>query len=350
MKKNQMLIIFSIVFVGAFIYLLSPILTPFVVGILLAYLTNPLVKKLMKIGLSRTVSVSIVFLLLFIFVVLLLLLLVPIIEKQIQILMSMIPTVVEWLQNTIIPWVEENLGFNETLVNVANLKSVIADNWIKAGSAADWVVKTVLHSGFAILEWAFNLILIPVVTFYLLCDWTSFMKGLRNLLPRNIEPKVMEILSECDEVLSAFFRGQLLVMLSLSVMYSVGLTLIGLQVGILIGIISGLVSIVPYLGFIVGVISATIAAIVQFQSVTSVILVWSVFIIIHAIENMFLTPKLVGNKIGLHPVAVIFSILAGGCLFGFFGVLVALPVAAVIMVCLRYLHREYRKSELYKSE
>jgi len=245
---------------------------------------------------------------------------------------------------------KEYFGFNEALINVASLKAILAGNWAKAGSTADWLVTTALHSGLTILEWAFNLILIPVVTFYLLCDWTKFVKGIQNLLPRNIEPTAMKLLSECDEVLSAFFRGQLLVMLALSVMYSISLTLIGLQISLIIGIIAGLASIVPYLGFIVGVSIATVAALIQFHSFSSVLLVWAIFVIIHAIENMFLTPTLVGTKIGLHPVAVIFAILAGGCLFGFFGVLVALPVAAVIMVFLRHLHRKYRKSELYKSE
>jgi len=349
MQKSHYLIIASILFSVLFVYLLSPILTPFFVGILLAYLTEPLVKRLMKFKLSRRLSVGLVFLLIFIILCALILLLIPLLQAQIDKLTDLIPKTVEWLQQTIIPWLKTTFGVSETLVNVTTLKQVLSGNIEKAGGAADWMFKTVLHSSATLIEWVVNLILIPVVAFYLLCDWTKFVKGIKDLFPRNVVPTVTKLMNEFDSVLSAFFRGQLTIMLVVSVLYSIGLTAVGLQVGLLIGVFAGMIGIVPYLGFIIGITLGTIAALVQFDSFSSVALVWMVFIIVHFIENFFLFPKLMGNSIGLHPVAVIFAILAGGCLFGFLGVLLALPVAAVIMVCIRHLHASYRQSELYQS-
>ncbi len=349
MQSNQLLILAGIGIVGSLIYFLSPILTPFLVGTLLAYLTEPLVKKLIQLRLSRKMSVSIVFLALFFMLSLLILLLIPVMGKQMDTLSVIIPKVIEWLQDTILPWLKDNFGIDEGMISIPTLKAVLSDNLGKASSAADWMVKAVVHSGAALLEWIFYIILIPVVMFYLLCDWVQFVKGIRNLFPRDLEPAFTKIMNECDEVLSAFFRGQLIVMVVVGTLYATGLTIIGLQVGLVVGVIAGIVSIVPYLGFIVGITIATIAALVQFGSFSSVLLVWLVFVVVHVIENIFLLPNLMGNRIGLHPVAVIFAILAGGCLFGFLGVLLALPVASVIMVCIRHLHHQYRKSNLYKA-
>jgi predicted PurR-regulated permease PerM len=252
-----------------------------------------------------------------------------------------------WIQDTLIPLLD-NIGVDGSRISIEGLKSMLVQNWAKAGGLANWVFATMLQSGFRMMEWLLNLILVPVVTFYLLCDWDRFISGLRSLLPRRIEPTIVKLLKECDEVLGAFLRGQLLVMLALAVIYSIGLTLVGLKTGILIGAIAGLLSIVPYLGFIVGIIIASVVAFMQFGGFT-VLLVWVVFVGGNVIDNLFLTPKLVGNRIGLHPVAVIFAILAGGELFGFLGVLLALPAAASIMVWIRYLNQQYHKSELYKS-
>jgi predicted PurR-regulated permease PerM len=349
MQSNHFFILISIVVVTALIYLLSPILMPFFVGTLLAYLTEPLVKRLMRFRLSRKLSVTIVFIVMFCVLALLILLLIPLLENQIQTLTVTIPNMVDWMQNSIVPWIKQTFGINDVLINVNTLKSMLSENLSKAGGAADWMLKTVLHSSATVLEWTVNIILIPVVMFYLLCDWTKFVRGIRDLFPRDIEPTVARIMDECDDVLSAFFRGQFIVVVVVSTLYSIGLTLVGLQIGLVIGVVAGIIGIVPYLGFIVGITVGSIAALVQFNSFSAVLMVWAVFIIVHAIENIVLLPRLMGNRIGLHPVAVIFAILAGGCLFGFIGVLVALPVAAVIAVCIRHLHREYRKSDLYKA-
>lgn len=193
-----------------------------------------------------------------------------------------------------------------------------------------------------------NLILIPVVTFYLLCDWERLMRGVKGILPRSAAPTIIRLSKECDLVLGAFFRGQLLVMLFIAVFYSIGLSLIGLNIGIILGIILGIISIVPYLGVVIGVASASIAAYVQFRYFQPVFFVWILFLVGQLVDSFFVTPHLVGDRIGLHPVIVIFAILAGGSLFGFLGVLLALPIAAVIMVWLRFLMERYHESSLYQ--
>jgi predicted PurR-regulated permease PerM len=346
--ENKFFMLVVVLLLGGLLYLLDPILTPFFVGALLAYLTDPAVKKLARLGVPRLVSVVTVFFLLFAAIGLLILLFVPLVQRQIAALVLAIPNMVAWVQNTIVPWVTTHLGIDAELVNVDALKNMLVQNWSDASKVANWVIVEALHSGIRIAEWLMNLLLIPVVTFYLLCDWDLVIRGVRNLLPRQWEPVIVMLVTECDSVLSAFFRGQLLVMLALSIFYSVGLTLLGLQIGVIIGLIAGITGVVPYLGFILGMIVSSIAAVVQFSSITSVILVIAVFVLGHIIEHVYLTPKLVGNRIGLHPVAVIFAVLAGGKLFGFIGVLLALPVAAVIMVWVRYLYQQYRSSPLYQ--
>lgn len=346
MKNKTMPIILGLLFLVS-LYYLAPILTPFLVGAILAYLADPLVNRLVRFHIPRILSVVIVFLVLFSVLGLLILLLVPLIQNQMRELANVVPGAIAWLQNTMLPLLKDYFGIDE-FINIDTLKTTLADNWTKAGGVAAWLWSSVLHSGFAFVEWIAHLVLIPVVTFYLLRDWDKVVNGVRGLLPRSSEPTVVELATECDGVLSAFFRGQLLVMLSLGIIYSVGLSLVGLSVGLMIGLLAGLLSLVPYLGFIVGIVTASIVAYVQFGTFTSVLLVWLVFMIGQVIESTLLTPNLVGNRIGLHPVAVIFAVLAGGTLFGFFGVLLALPVAAVIMVLLRFVHQRYRHSRLYQ--
>ncbi len=321
------------------IYLLSPVLNPFLTGILLAYLANPLVNQLIKLKLSRTVSVVIVFTLLFIALFFALVTLVPFIEKQLNMLIESVPSMIDWIQTTAMPWLTANLHLNPANLDVESVKALVIKNWAKAGGMTAWLLQSIFQSGAKALEYLANLLLIPVVTFYFMCDWYMILHNARDLLPKRIKPTVTMLVKECDDVLSQFLRGQLMVMLSLSIIYGIGLSLLGLQMGLLIGVIAGLLCIVPYLGFIVGAVIASITAYLQFGSLTSIALVLGVFIAGQTIDHFYLTPKLVGNRIGLHPIAVIFSILAGSCLFGFVGALLALPTAAVLMVWARYWHR-----------
>ena len=208
---------------------------------------------------------------------------------------------------------------------------------------------TVSGSGLAILGWLANLFLIPVLTFYLLRDWDHLVAGIQRLLPRRSEAVWVRLARESDEVLGAFLRGQMLVMFLLGVIYTTGLWVVGLDFALLIGMVAGLVSFVPYLGLIVGIVIAGIGSVLQSQGIADLPWVILVFVVGQLLEGTVLTPRLVGERVGLHPVAVIFAVMAGGQLYGFFGILLALPVAAVAMVMLRYVLQRYRASGLYAS-
>lgn len=344
---NKYFVSFLLIVTVVLLYFLAPVLTPFLVGTLLAYLFNPVVNMLTSLRFPRWLAVVTVFLVLVLIIALIIFLLVPLIQLQLSHLANAIPLVIAWLQNTVLPFLNEHFGVSG-VVDVPTLQKHITENWARAGGVVSWLLTTILHSGFTLVSWLVHLVLIPVVTFYLLYDWNKVVSNVRSMIPRRYEPTIVALVSECDAVLSSFFRGQLMVMVSLGLYYSVGLSIIGLTTGLMIGLSVGLLCIIPYLGVIVGIISATIAAYVQFGDLKHVFMVLLLFAVGQALEGMFLTPRLVGHRIGLHPVAVIFSVLAGGKLFGFFGVLLALPVASVIMVMIRFLNRYYRSSPLYR--
>jgi predicted PurR-regulated permease PerM len=332
---------------GGAVYLLAPILTPFVAAALLAYLGDPLVDRLEARKLSRTAAVCVVFSMMTLAMVIFLLLLVPMVERQIGRFVERLPDYLAWGEGTALPWIEAQTGFTIEGFELTSLVDVLKGHWQQAGGFAAALVGGISKSGMAVVLWLTNLLLVPVVTFYLLRDWDVLVARVRELLPRAIEPTVSSLAQQSDSVLGSFLRGQLSVMLALGTIYSVGLALVGIDLALLIGMIAGLVSFIPYLGAIVGVGAGLIAALVQHGDWMHVFLVLAVFGIGQTIESFVLTPWLVGDRIGMHPVAVIFAIMAGGQLFGFLGVLMALPVAAIVMVLLRYAHERYTHSELY---
>ena len=329
------------------LYLLSPILTPFVVSALLAYLGDPLVDRLEERGLKRTPAVVVVFSVIFVLLTLMVVLLVPQVEAQISQLLQKLPGYVEWVKESLVPRIEALLPEESLNFDLASLQQVLGEHWRAAGGLVTQVWQSVSGSGMALLVWMANLVLIPVLTFYLLRDWDHLVAGIYTLLPRRSAPTVARLARESDEVLGAFLRGQVLVMFALGVIYTTGLWLIGLDLALLIGMFAGIVSFVPYLGLIVGILIAGVAAVLQFKGFGELPWVILVFVVGQMLEGMVLTPRLVGERIGLHPVAVIFAVMAGGQLYGFFGILLALPVAAVSMVLIRYLVQTYRASNLY---
>ena len=243
----------------------------------------------------------------------------------------------------------QRFGFSFEMFDSEGVVTLLQNHWREAGGLAGTLVAKVSKSGFAVVAWMLNLVIVPVAAFYLLRDWNLLVERIHALLPRHIEPVVVRLVRESDETLGAFLRGQLSVMIILGMLYGVGLWAVGISVGPLIGMIAGLISFVPYLGAIVGVAMGVIAALVQYQDAFHVAMVLIVFASGQLLEGYVLVPKLVGDRIGLHPVAVMFAILAGGELFGFVGVLVALPLAAVIMVLLRYAYQRYTQSEMYQE-
>lgn len=343
----QMLIL--VLVVGFVLWLLAPVLTPFVVAATFAYLFDPLVGRLQRLKLSRPFAVTIVFVALLLLMILFLLEVIPYLQRQVTTLIGKLPAWIEWLQNDAVGWLNARFDLGLEMPDTQQLIALVQQHWREAGGAAAMVFATVSKSGFAILASLAHLIIVPIAFFYLLRDWHVMIGHIRELLPRSTEPTVARLARESDETLSGFVRGQLSVMLVLAVFYAIGLRVIGLDVGPLIGVVSGLISFVPYLGAIIGVLAGLIAAYVQYHDWLHLVLVLVVFQIGHLLEVYVLVPRLVGEKIGLHPLAVIFAILAGGELFGFLGVLLALPVASVIMVLLRYVHVRYRDSALYRA-
>lgn len=335
--------------IGFVLYLLGPVLSPFVAAALFAYLFNPLVEALERRGVGRAWGVSLVFIVLTLALVGIVLVLIPFIERQIANFLEQLPRWTAWAQNVASPWVEAHLGISLGSFDSQGIVGMLQAHWKEAGGFAAAVVAGVSKSGFAVLGWVLNAVIVPVAAFYLLRDWNIVVDRVHALIPRSIEPVVVRLARESDETLGGFLRGQLSVMIVLGVIYGLGLWMVGISVGPLIGMIAGLISFVPYLGAIVGVGMGIIAALVQYQDWFHVLLVLAVFAIGQTLEGYVLVPKLVGDRIGMHPVAVMFAILAGGQLFGFVGVLLALPIAAIVMVLLRYAYERYTQSEMYQD-
>lgn len=333
------------------VWLLAPVLTPFVCAALLGWLGDPLVDMLQARGRSRNVAVTLVFSLMLLLVVLVLVILVPLIEGQVATLVQSMPRYRDWLLDSALPWLERRSGLQlRAWLDMERITEFVRSHWEGASGIATTVLGYVSRSGFAVFGWVANVLLIPILTFYFLRDWDVLVARVRLMVPRDHVATVDRLARESNEVLTAFLRGQLLVMVVLGVMYGVGLWAVGLDLGILIGIIAGLLTFVPYLGPASGVVLGVLAAMFQYGDWQHVAAVLAVFGAGQVIESYWLTPKLVGDRIGLHPVAVIFAVLAGGQLFGFLGMLLALPLAAVANVLLRYLHERYTHSALYAGE
>ena len=329
---------------------LRPILTPFVVGGLLAYLGDPIADWLQRRGLGRGSAVALVFLALTVAIIGALVIMLPLLINQLNILVKGIPAAYEWLVQTVLPWLRSALGLPPEAAPALEVRQTLADHWQSVGKLLASIGRYITSSSANLLLSLGNLVLIPVVAFYLMRDWDKLTPKALGLLPEDWQANAGDLAHECDEVIGAFLRGQFLVMLALGAIYSVGLVIIGLDVAVLIGTLAGLASIVPYLGAIVGIGAAAIAAYMQFGEVVALVGVAVVFSIGQLIESYLLTPNLVGDRIGLHPVVVIFAILAGGQLAGFIGVLIALPVAAVIAVLLRHIKDYYQSTDFYISD
>ena len=334
------------------LYLLKPVVLPFIAAFLVAYLFSPLVDKLHRIGLPRWLSIGIVFIGIGVIVTLAIWYVVPLVWQQLIYARDSIPAGIHWLNYTFLPWVSQTFNVEAMEIDTEQISKVVME-YIQTNYSADSIQSVVLRvaqSGLNFIQIGGVVVLIPIIAFYFLLDWDRMLESLRRLIPRHYEKTTLGIVGECHNVLGAFVKGQFLVMFLLGVVYAVGLQLIGLEVGLIIGMVAGLASIIPYLGFGVGIIAAVIATLFQFGiDWTHLALVIIVFMIGQAIEGYILQPFLLGDKIGLSPVAVVFAVLAGAQLAGFLGMLIALPVAAIIVVLLRHAREWYEKSQLYDS-
>jgi predicted PurR-regulated permease PerM len=336
---------------GWLVWLLGPILTPFVVAALLGWLGDPLVDRLERAGRSRNTAVILVFALMALLLALALLILVPTLQRQIVTLVESLPRYRDWFADTVVPWLEQRTRLQlSTWLDPEYLIEQLRVHWERAGGIATTALGYLSRSGFAVFAMIANVVLIPVLTFFFLRDWDVFVERAAALVPRDHLCVASRLAHESSEMLGGFLRGQFTVMLILGAMYGIGLWAIGLDLGLLIGIVAGLLTFVPYLGPTSGVVFGVVAALVQHGDWKHVAGVLAVFGVGQVIESYWLTPKLVGDRIGLHPVAVIFAVLAGGQLFGFLGMLLALPVAAVANVLLRYAHARYTHSRLYAGQ
>jgi predicted PurR-regulated permease PerM len=333
------------------VWLLGPVLTPFVVAAVLAYALTPLVNKLDHAWggkLPRILAVLIVELLFIVAVLAIALLIVPILAKEIPLLREQLPALAERLNAWAAPMLK-SFGINIAL-DVASVKAFVLKYLnanVEDGISA--LLSSLKVGGSVALTLVGNAILIPVALFYLLMDWDNFVTRAVQLVPPRLRGAYDGFMHEADEVLGQYLRGQMLVMLILAVFYTLGLALFGLDLALPIGVFTGLAIFVPYVGFGIGLILALLAGLLEFASIKAVIMVAAVYGSGQFIESLFLTPRLVGERIGLHPLAVIFALLAFGQLFGFVGVLIALPASAVLLVAIRRLQAQYLASDLYRG-
>lgn len=333
--------------IAALLHWLGPILTPFLIGAILAYFGSPLVTWAARRGVPRGLGTLLVIVFIVLLLLALLLVLIPLVQSEGLQLSRRLPEMATNLYTRVAPWLHETLGIDLQL-DLASLKQLIAENMASAQALTLKLLSGVEAGGTLLLGIVINLALIPVVMFYLLRDWNHIVARLDDLLPRRWMRRVRTIAAEIDRVLAEFLRGQLSVMGVLAVYYSVGLSLAGLQFALPIGILTGLLVFIPYVGFGLGLILGVLAALLQWSGWPGFLAVLSVYGIGQLLESYVLVPFLVGERIGLHPLAVIFALLAFGQLFGFAGVLLALPLSAALLVGLRHLRSAYFTSDLYR--
>ena len=332
----------------AAIWLLAPVLTPFLIGAVLAYVLHPPVERLVALRVPRVLAVAVVELAAIVVLLAVLLLIVPIISKELPLLREQIPVLADKLNTGLAPWLAK-YGINVSL-DTASIKAFVL-KYMDA-NLEEWLA-TVLSSarigGSILLAIIGNAFLVPVVLFYLLMDWPNLVRRARDMLPPRMREQTDGFVQECDTMLGQYLRGQLLVMLIMATFYSVGLALFGFELAVPVGVFTGMAMFIPYVGFGIGLVLALLAGLLQFASVYGVLAVVVVFGVGQLAESLVLTPRLVGERIGLNPLMVIFALLAFGHLFGFVGVLIALPVSALLVVAARRVKVVYLESRLYKG-
>ncbi|HET7772308.1 MAG TPA: AI-2E family transporter [Burkholderiaceae bacterium] len=326
------------------LWLLSPILAPFVAGVVLAYMLNPGVEWLQRHRLKRTWASLLMIGLMLLAMLLLVLILVPVIAQQADLMRNQLPNVVDRINQVVIPKLNQMLGLQLQL-DAGTFRTLVMDTFDK--DAAGKLVNSVMSGGLAVVGWLGTLLLLPLVVFYVLDSWPQWVAKVQGLVPQRWQGQTGSIAREIDDLLAQFLRGQLSVMLALAIYYSAALALAGFSVALPVGILTGVLVFIPYLGFALGLALALMAALLQFGSVYGFVAVAVIYGFGQLLESFVLTPRLVGERIGLHPLMVIFALMAFGQLFGFVGVLIALPVSAVLAVALRRLYGSYRNSDFY---
>jgi predicted PurR-regulated permease PerM len=331
---------------------LSPILTPFIAAAIVAYILNPIVLRLCAVNwrkrrLPRTLASAVVMVALIVLLIGVVLIVVPVLRTEAALLQARLPSLIEQANNQWLPWIKQHLGIALTL-DTASLKA-----WLTGLSAGDDVVSHALNvvkaGSTALLGFVGTSLLALVLAFYLLMDWPEIVTRVKALVPKRWSKLLTTLTVDCDRVLGQYLRGQLSVMLALCVYYSTALWITGFDVALPVGVLTGLLMIIPYLGFALGLILALAAAVLQFSGFTGLIWIAVIYGFGQILEGFFLTPRWVGASLGLHPAAVIFALLAFGQLMGFTGILLALPLAAVVVVVGKVALARYVASDWYKK-
>ena len=330
------------------LYLLAPVLTPFFLAAILAYIFQPLVLLMGRRGVPRTVAVLGVLLLEALILVVLLLTVLPLFIKEISQAIEQMPGFLDRMDASVAPWIKDKTGFAVAL-DAASLKAWLTDMIQTTEGLGSQVLRSLRLGGLGLIGVLANAVLVPVVQFYLMRDWEDMLGRINALIAPAWRSTTHSFIAEADEALGQYLHGQMLVIVVMALYYTLCLWLTGLDFFLPIGIITGVLVFVPYLGGITGFFLATVAALMQFSGGTSLLWVWAVFGVGQILEGYVVVPRFVGERIGLHPVAVIFALLAFGQIFGFFGLLLALPASAVLMVGLKRLRARYFASDLYRG-
>jgi predicted PurR-regulated permease PerM len=331
---------------GYLFYLLGPVLTPFLLALMIAYIFEKVVLKLAARGLSRSTAAGLVLLGIALATVAMVLILLPLLQQQLARITETMPRFFEWARTNVEPMIEQQLGLE---VELDHLRAMVLEQLPSPQKIAGWVVPSLTSGGLALVGFFVNLVLVPVVLFYFLRDWADMVTEIDHMLPRTQHATIAMLAREIDAVLGEFLRGQLAVMFVMAAFYAIALSLVGVEYAVAIGLLTGMITFIPYVGAVFGITLGTVVAVMQFQALGPLLWVWGVFFAGQVVEGYVVVPKLVGDRIGLHPVVVIFALLAFGQLFGFFGVLLALPASAALLVWLRYLRGRYLASPLYQG-
>ncbi len=348
-KKNRNVMIWLIILLlfGAAVYVLRSVLMPFVAGIIIGYLLDPWASKFEKLGVNRTWATILTMFLLVLVLVPTLVALFGVIDNQLGHFLSVLPEYMSALIKKIEPLIV-SLQERFPAMEADKIREAIRGNMGNALRMAGNLLRKLVSGGFALMNILSLILITPVVAFYMLRDWKPFVKKVDDLLPKHSKKNIEKQAKEIDGILSSFIRGQLSVCVLLGTFYAVGLYLVGLDLGVLVGFIAGIISFIPYVGSIFGFVVSLGIAFAQFDTLMPIAQVVGVFMIGQFIEGNFLTPNLVGDSVGLHPVWIMFALLAGGVLLGFLGLMVAVPVAAIIGVIVRHAIDNYKESSLYK--
>ena len=339
----------AVVFVVLALHWLGSVLTPFLIGAILAYLGTPAVNRAEARGVPRSLSTLLVILFIGVLLAALFFVLIPLVQSEVVSVTRRLPVLFAQFTDRVAPFLDEKFGISVSL-DFESVRTFISENAEQARDLSLKLLSGVKTGGAIVLSLLVNLALIPVVMFYLLRDWNMILDRVDDLLPRRWGPKVRTVAREVDGVLAEFLHGQLMVMLALATYYAIALSVVGLQHAIAIGILTGVLVFIPYVGFGLGFLLGVTAAILQWHGLPGFLAVLAVYGVGQLLESYVLVPFLVGDRIGLHPVAVIFALLAFGELFGFAGVLMALPASAMLLVGLRHLRQAYVASPVYRDD